>query len=412
MAVLARWALVGIALIHGALAGFSSTATNNVAIYWGQNSANQAGSQQRLATYCSNTKLNIIPLAFLYVIKNPTLINFANAGDNCTVFSGSQLLSCPQIEADIKTCQSQGKTILLSIGGATYTEGGFTSSTEATTWANTLWAMFGPPPPSSSTNGINRPFGTAVIDGFDIDVEATSQNLVPFANQLRTNMDAATTQGKTYILSVAPQCPYPDAANNAMLSAVRFDFVSVQFYNNYCGVSSYVPGSAAQSNFNFGTWDTWAKTVSKNPNVKILLGIPGSASAGGGYVSGAQLAAVVAFSRGFESFGGVMVWDMSQAFANAGFLDSVAAALAGSGPVVTPTATAKPASSATTVKPGTTLASSVRSGTPTATTTGPVPSVTLVPQWGQCGGIGYTGSTQCQPPYTCVYLSEWWSHCD
>ncbi|KAK3323872.1 glycoside hydrolase superfamily [Cercophora scortea] len=400
MVVLARWALVGITLISGALAGFSSGATNNVAIYWGQNSANQAGSQQRLATYCSNTKLNIIPLAFLYVIKNPTLINFANAGDNCTVFAGSQLLSCPQIEADIKTCQSQGKSILLSIGGATYTEGGFTSSTEAITWANTLWAMFGPPQSSST---INRPFGTAVIDGFDIDVEATSQNLVPFANQLRTNMDSATS-GKAFILSVAPQCPYPDAANNEMLSAVRFDFVSVQFYNNYCGVSSYVPGAASQNNFNFGTWDNWAKTVSKNPNVKILLGIPGSASAGGGYVSGSQLAAVVGFSKGFSSFGGVMIWDMSQVFANAGFLDSVAAALGGS--VVTPTPTT------TTTKPGTTLTSSVRSGTHTVTTTGPTPSMSLVPQWGQCGGIGYTGSTQCQPPWTCVYLSEWWSHCD
>lgn len=31
-------------------------------------------------------------------IKNPTEINFANAGDNCTTFPGTQLLSCPQIE--------------------------------------------------------------------------------------------------------------------------------------------------------------------------------------------------------------------------------------------------------------------------------------------------------------------------
>ena len=32
---------------------------------------------------------------------------------------------------DIKTCQANGKTILLSIGGATYTEGGFTSEQQA-----------------------------------------------------------------------------------------------------------------------------------------------------------------------------------------------------------------------------------------------------------------------------------------
>lgn len=40
---------------------------------------------------------NIIPLAFMNGIKTP-LTNFANAGDNCTVYAGTQLLNCPQIE--------------------------------------------------------------------------------------------------------------------------------------------------------------------------------------------------------------------------------------------------------------------------------------------------------------------------
>ena len=31
------------------------------------------------------------------VINNPD-VNFANAGDNCTAFSGSTLLDCPQLE--------------------------------------------------------------------------------------------------------------------------------------------------------------------------------------------------------------------------------------------------------------------------------------------------------------------------
>jgi chitinase len=30
---------------------------------------------------------------------------------------------------------------------------------------------------------------------------------------------------------------------------------------------------------------------------------------------------------------------------------------------------------------------------------------------GQCGGIGYTGSTVCTPPYVCVVTSIWWAHC-
>ena len=34
-----------------------------------------------------------------------------------------------------------------------------------------------------------------------------------------------------------------------------------------------------------------------------------------------------------------------------------------------------------------------------------------VAEWGQCGGNGYTGSTQCEAPYTCHVLNEWYSQC-
>jgi chitinase len=37
-------------------------------------------------------------LSFLNIIANPTTVNFANAGDNCTAFPGTTLLSCPQLE--------------------------------------------------------------------------------------------------------------------------------------------------------------------------------------------------------------------------------------------------------------------------------------------------------------------------
>jgi chitinase len=46
-----------------------------------------------------------------------------------------------------------------------------------------------------------------------------------------------------------------------------------------------------------------------------------------------------------------------------------------------------------------------------ASTTTAAPTGSLVPQWGQCGGNGYTGSTQCAPPYKCTYGSQWWSQC-
>ena len=31
--------------------------------------------------------------------------------------------------------------------------------------------------------------------------------------------------------------------------------------------------------------------------------------------------------------------------------------------------------------------------------------------WGQCGGIGFSGSTSCVSGYTCVYSNDWYSQC-
>ncbi|ROW07012.1 hypothetical protein VPNG_06669 [Cytospora leucostoma] len=399
-------------LIPLATAGFSASSRTNIAVYWGQNSYGQAGSQQRLSYYCSNTNIDIIPLAFLDEISTP-VVNFANAGDNCTVFTGTTLLDCPQIEADIETCQSTyGKTILLSVGGATYTEGGFTSSSAAVTAADNIWAMFGP---VQSGSTVNRPFGNAVVDGFDFDFESSTQNMASFANELRSHInETMSAGGKTYYLSAAPQCPYPDVADNDMLDgSVYFDWIQIQFYNNYCGVNTFVTSDTTQPYYNFDTWDTWASTVSANRNVKILMGIPASTGAGAGYTTGDTLEAAIQYSETFSSFGGVMMWDMSQLYENSGFLDSVVAYL-GSGGTPSPTTTTATTfittTTTTTAKPSTTTTSTTTTTVPATTTT--ATATGTVPEWGQCGAIDYTGPTQCASPYVCVYLSEWWSQCE
>ncbi|CAM1511035.1 Fc.00g085480.m01.CDS01 [Cosmosporella sp. VM-42] len=317
----------GLALLPSALAGFDAGSAQNMAVYWGQNSYGQGSGpyvQERLSYYCQNADIDIIPIAFLSAIINPTTINIANAGNNCTTFGDdAQLLDCPQVEEDIKYCQSIGKTITLSVGGFTYSQGGFKSSADAETAANLVWEMFGPVQSGSTKD---RPFGDAVVDGFDFDFESAVTNMVPFGNKLRSLMDADSS--KKYYLSAAPQCPYPDAADKEMLEGgVSFDFIMVQYYNNYCGVNNFVEGQTDQWNFNFGDWDNWAKTVSKNPNVKVLLGIPANVGGGAGYTNGSKLKAAIQFSKKYSSFGGVMMWDMSQLYANPGFLDEVVADL-------------------------------------------------------------------------------------
>lgn len=264
---------------------------------------------------------------------------------------------------------------MLSIGGATYTEGGFASASAATSAAQNVWAIFGPQ--SASTSSVNRPFGTAVVDGFDFDFESTTENMAAFGQELRSLMDAATAAGdKAYYLSATPQCPYPDAADNEMLDgAVSFDWIQIQFYNNYCGVNSFVPGQAVQNNFNFDTWDDWAHETSANPDVKVLLGIPAdTGAAGSGYTTGSTLAAAVAYSESFTSFGGVMMWDMSQLYENEGYLAQVVMDLGSGGtPSSTTTATT---TSGTTTQTATTLTTTTTTAAGTTTTTAKTTSTT------------------------------------
>jgi chitinase len=57
--------------------------------------------------------------------------------------------------------------------------------------------------------------------------------------------------------------------------------------------------------------------------VRILLGVPSNTGAGRGYLSPSALQPVIQFSAKFQSFGGVMMWDASQAWQNSGFISSV-----------------------------------------------------------------------------------------
>ncbi|KAL8354485.1 hypothetical protein RB601_004064 [Gaeumannomyces tritici] len=409
MPLLAAWVFQAATVI----CGFSPSAQNNLAVYWGQNSINrptgQDGAQQRLSTYCSESNVNVIPLAFLNIIYNPTTVNFANAGDRCTPFPGTTLLECPEIQQDIQACQALGKTILLSIGGATYTEGGFRSEAEAVAAADKVWATFGPAQAGDST--ALRPFGAAVVDGFDLDFESPLSNLLPFASRLRalTTGGTASQPARRFYLTAAPQCFLPDAALDVVLSSdVLFDFVMVQFYNNWCGVHNFRPGVDDQPIFNLAQWDAWS-TSHTGGRTKILVGVPGRAgAAGSGYVDVPALTAIITYARRFASLAGVMVWDASQVWANPGWLDGVAVALGGGGggqqpPVTTTTTTATPTTLVTSTTTRTTSSSTV-----TPTQTGGPPGV---PQWGQCGGRDYTGPTVCQAPYKCVFLSEWWASC-
>ncbi|KAL7782663.1 chitinase chi18-17 [Trichoderma ceciliae] len=381
-----------LSLLPAAQAGYNPNSNQNIVVYWGQNSGSVG--QNRLSYYCQNAPdIDVINISFLIGITNLNL-NLANVGNNCTSFpQAPNLLNCPQVEADIIECQqTYGKTILMSLFGSTYTESGFSSSTAAVSAAQEIWAMFGP---VQSGNSTPRPFGTAVVDGFDFDLEdPIENNMEPFAAELRSLLDANTS--KKFYLSAAPQCGYPDIADESFINGqVSFDWLNVQFYNNPCGVAQY-PNSFAWSD-----WDNWAKTVSANKNAKVLIGTGANVSGvnPGFFPTDAQLAGAISLAKGSSSFGGVMLWDMAQLFGNPGYLAKVVADLGGS-------------SGSNPPPPSTTLHTVTKSSAASSGPTPPPSGGGSVPQWAQCGGNGYTGPTQCQSPFKCVATSEWWSQCE
>ncbi|KAI1846903.1 hypothetical protein JX265_004873 [Neoarthrinium moseri] len=335
MARLTLISVIGLlASVPWAHARFDSTLQTNLAVYWGQNSYGTVNSQQRLSAYCSMTQINIIPIAYMNGINTPS-INLTTSNNNCSAYTGSQLLDCAQLENDIKICQkTYGKTVMLTLGGTTFNEVGFESVAKAEEAAVRVWQLFGP---AIATE--NRPFRTAVIDGFNFDFKSSATNIVAFAAKLRAITDnnfslpwlsgGSNAQKKTY-LAASPSCSFPNPSMNDILANVYLDMVFVQFYDSSCGANTFLSNFASSSqpqiqpNFNLRTWNTWATSLSVNKDVKIFVGLPaGVAAANSGYVYGDQLCAIITFAKTFSNFGGVVLWDMTSQISHINDLDLV-----------------------------------------------------------------------------------------
>ncbi|KAJ2361024.1 Chitinase 2, partial [Coemansia sp. RSA 2607] len=133
------------------VSAFNPSSNSNFVVYWGQSSA---GTQGRLADYCRDSTVDVVALAFLYQFPN-TKLDFSSACKS--TFSGSDLLHCPDMAADIKYCQSQGKIVILSMGGAAGAYG-FGSDSDAQSYADTMWVTF------FGGSSSQRPFDDAVLD--------------------------------------------------------------------------------------------------------------------------------------------------------------------------------------------------------------------------------------------------------
>ncbi|KAL3146903.1 Chitinase 2 [Trebouxia sp. C0009 RCD-2024] len=242
------------------------------------------------------------------------------------------------VGAAITACQSFEAKILLSLGGhgGDKCEYGFTSNEDATQTASNIWQLFLGGYPSKHSAGL-RPFGDAVLDGIDLDIECAAQGTNPayyttFVQQLRALMsnssspDAATASLKTtsYLITAAPQCVFPDAylgpdTEGLVLteSAMQIDYLWPQFYNNpSCQFNSTDAGAGFQQSFH--NWSSWAASAA--PAMEVLVGLPASPSAAGmGYmppdVEDKQIKLIRTGNA--TNFDGVMLWSAAWESANA-----------------------------------------------------------------------------------------------
>ena len=147
---------------------FNAKAKDNVVVYYGQSPAT---SQITLAKLCSDPSVNIVILAFLSEFFSAGGLPTMDFGPACGGQSSQMktkgatgMLECGQMATDIATCQSSGKKVLLSLGGAT-AQTAFTGDDQAKTFASTLWNLFGG---GTGLDAGLRPFGSTKIDGFDV----------------------------------------------------------------------------------------------------------------------------------------------------------------------------------------------------------------------------------------------------
>ncbi|KAI0418120.1 putative endochitinase CHI2 [Xylaria grammica] len=377
-------------------------------VYWGQNGGGTIENND-LSAYCtSDAGIDILVLSFLYQWGNGNTIPSGTVGQSCFISNSGEGQNCDDLSAAITKCQSNGVKIILSLGGASGAYS-LSSADEAKAIGKYLWEAYG----NSGNTSVQRPFGDAFVNGFDFDLELNNGNEF-YADMISTLQDSfKSDSSNTYYITGAPQCPIPEPNMGVLIDNARFDYIWPQFYNN----NNYTYPCALPINGNAAfNYDEWLSYTAGTPSAdaKIFVGVPAAPLGANGsptgetyYATPDQLASIIEGVKGESRFGGIMMW-------SAGFSDSnvndgcnyaqQARSILDSGSPCGGSGGSPPSSSTPVGTPTSTPTSTnVPTSTPTGTSTSSAPTATAtgsVPQWGQCGGEGYTGPTECQSPYT------------
>ncbi|KAI7644380.1 glycoside hydrolase, partial [Hortaea werneckii] len=305
---------------------FDATKNNGLVTYWGQGS-----NQQRLVETCKTGNFDVVNIGFVTVFPDQSPdgwpgTNFGNAcygdvyehdGVNSTL-----LKTCPYIAQDVQDCQTKYNTkIFLSLGGGYPNNYYITDDASGEDFADFLWGAFGP---LSANNGQPRPWGNVAVDGFDFDIESEispaptdvvgdyrSSGYAAMINHFKNDLYPQDSS-KQYYISGSPQCVIPDAHFTTVMAEASFDFLWIQFYNTpQCSARAGVSNLNGQGS-NDITFSGWENSPSKNPNIKLYLGLPADEAAANDdsyYLSLSEAQQLLAEFATDAKFGGVMLWE-------------------------------------------------------------------------------------------------------
>ena len=222
---------------------------------------------------------------------------------------------------------------MLSLGGGWPLDYSLPTVDLANYFADFLIGAYGPVTETWINSNKPRPFGTAVLDGFDLDLEAEAwatgsneliyKNYDVFAQRIKST--------STMLLSAAPQCVVPDARITPALKAVAFDFIFVQFYNTYecSAMKGYLDLSlhpTQATTFTFQAWLDFLKNNSASPNAKLFLGLPAGPDGlpvhKEQYLTPTQADFLISKYKNQPNFGGVMLWEATVSVRNPEYCQS------------------------------------------------------------------------------------------
>jgi chitinase len=253
-----------------------------------------------------DTRYNVVCVSF----------GVPQAGTNAQIVFTPDQVTTATILTQIQTLQSQGRKVVLSIGGATAPVS-MSNATERNAFIN-------------SVTGLLNTYG---FDGIDIDFEGSSLsvsggtiatpidqpilNLIAGIKQIMTNYRAS--RSRKMFLSMAPETAFVQGGMSAyggvwgaylpVIHALRdsMELLQVQLYNSgsMYGINGgiYTQGTAdfivSQTEAVIRGFNTAGGAFAGLPASKVAIGLPACTSAaGGGYTAPATVTAAVNYLRG------------------------------------------------------------------------------------------------------------------